>query len=444
MSAEPHPLDVHRFTVRRRGYDPGEVDSILRRVADSLRRYEQQIVDLEERLEEAIPTIPAPHGEPQTARRETSHAVEEATQVALALLIEADAEAVRSAEEAAEQAREHIETARNDAELLLQRAHETLAAAEETAAITLLDANTVLELASNTAALLTGDADETFALAEAALDAARSEAASTDAAGKLAVEELLARARAETADVLAAGRREAEVLVTSAVREARDLRDRVQTEAEETRRRHHARSAEIIATAEREARETRDKARRSAADRVAAARAEADRLLEDAQREAETVVGDARREKLRLRQRIAELRGAVENIEQQVTLMASTTLDRTSVVHRMMETHDEIDSVDGNGVSGPMAMPEANGIERLTIDITDPDFTVSVTLDDLRDRASSPFAAPDGSGRPPAARGTIDPAGPPRFTAPTMEKVSGTNARSGRSLTEAIAASRRA
>ena len=37
MNAEPHPLDLHRFTVRRRGYDRGEVDSILRRVADSLR-----------------------------------------------------------------------------------------------------------------------------------------------------------------------------------------------------------------------------------------------------------------------------------------------------------------------------------------------------------------------------------------------------------------------
>jgi cell division septum initiation protein DivIVA len=355
VDIEPTMLDLHHFTVRRRGYEPSEVDAVMRHVADSLRRYEVRIGELEDRLAAAATSEPPSTPEPTTVLEETPQTERE-------------------------------------------------------------------------------------------------------------VDEILARARDEAADLLAEGRREAEALVTAAVREARDLRIRVKAEADEIQQRDRARAQEILDIARHEATDLSSTARTDAAGivsaaeatsadelrrtkvdsatRIATAQAQSDQLLDEARRRADHIVEEARQEKLLLLQRVAQLKSAVLDVEREMQRMVAATLDRSEAVRSLMENQEEIErhlaiglpeTTDQNQVE---EVREVTTAEAVTIDITEP------TLADLKAAASDPIAAPDGSGRPPAARGTVDP-GPPRFSPPSMRKVSGNDARAGRSLAEAIAATRR-
>jgi DivIVA domain-containing protein len=477
-------LDLHRFTVRRRGYDPNEVDSVLRRVADSLRRYEERIADLEADLSEASDAADAVGRTMVAAQRAHDQMVEEAAELAKQILIEADGEATRISHETADQARAHLDSARRDALGLLEEAHTTLQSAHEDLERMNTEANTLLEVATDNAATTrrraeetvrnaAAEAERTVAVATAAADEMReearhvlelalAEAATSDAITKQRAEDLLAVTRREAHDLLAVSRREAESLVSSAVREVRDLRMQVKGEAEELQARAHARFDETTRLAEAEAAESAARAatratavidaaeieasemlargKSDAAARLATAQTQAEQLLEGARAQATEILSDARREKLSLLQRIAELRRAVTDVERHLQLMAARTLDQSHLIHEVIAQQEELErqlalELDHSG--------GAEDGEDLTIDITDT--TVEhLTVDHLRATAHDPFAAPDGSGRPPAARGTVDPRHPPTFERPRMRRVSGSDARAGRSISAAIAASRRA
>lgn len=145
---------------------------------------------------------------------------------------------------------------------------------------------------------------------------------------------------------------------------------------------------------------------------------------------------DARLEKVALLQRIGRLRGAVGEVERELQRMASAALDHSQVIRGMMDHEEETEQQLALEYHTERVRHSTSGV---TIDMTDS----AMTLEDLRPGASGPFATPDGSGRPPAARGTIDPNAPLTFSTPQMRRISGDEARAGRSLIEAIAASRR-
>lgn len=479
MPIEPSLLDLHHFTVRRRGYDPSEVDSVMRRVADSLRRYEERIAHLEERLSEADDSAHAVSRTMVAAQRTHDQLIEEASALARRILLEADREATLTAHEAAGHAADHLAAARDEALTLEARAHEALTAAEREADALRLEANTVLEVATHNTATMRREADEALThaiaradriLAEAAessrtmvedarrtLEVALAEAAASDVLTKERAEDLLSTTRSEVSDLLAESRREAESLVTSAVREARDLRMRVKAEAEDLQARSRARADEIVRIAEAEAAEIGTRARSEeasiveraeveaadilargksdAAARLSTAQTQAEQLLEHARGQAVEIVADARREKLSLLQRIAELRRAVDDVERQLQRMAARTLDHSAMVRQVIVDQEELERQLALELRETSPGGESGNI---TIDLSN-----DVTIDDLRASAVDPFAAPDGSGRPPAARGTVDPRHPPAFDTPRMSRVSGHDARAGRSISEAIAASRR-
>ncbi|NIQ31944.1 MAG: hypothetical protein GTN89_16725, partial [Acidobacteria bacterium] len=103
---------------------------MMRRVADSLRRYEQRIDDLEARLAEADESADAVTRTMVAAQRTHDQLVEEASALAKRILVDADRDAIRVAHETSEQATTHLETARAEAAALLERAHHALTEAE--------------------------------------------------------------------------------------------------------------------------------------------------------------------------------------------------------------------------------------------------------------------------------------------------------------------------
>ena len=221
-------------------------------------------------------------------------------------------------------------------------------------------------------------------------------------------------------------RARAQELLTIGRHEANDLTSTARTDA-----------VGIVSAAEATSADELRRARADSSTRIATAQTQSDQLLDEARRRADLIVEEARGEKLHLLQRVAQLKTAIDEVERELQRMAATALDRSDAVRRIMENQEEIERRPAIALQAVPDQDQAEETgEAVTIDITD------LTLEDLRATASDPFAAPDGSGRPPAARGTVDP-GPPRFAPPGMRKVSGDDARAGRSLAEALAATRR-
>lgn len=158
----------------------------------------------------------------------------------------------------------------------------------------------------------------------------------------------LNRARQEAEEIVAGAREEADRIMQSALADSAGVV-----------RRRNERSEALITAALSEVKALRARALREINDFNTSKRAEAaallqtskltsEELLEDARHEAGAMLGRARREHTELEQRLAQLRTAISEIEDQFRHLAESTLEQTEVMASMisLETDDIADVVE--------------------------------------------------------------------------------------------------
>jgi len=254
-------LASHRFRRARRGYDPAEVDAVVRRLVGTLRAYEEETRHLEERLAAAEASV-ASLRQHLAANAEGD---DDRSHVELLLAV------------ARAKAEERLAAARQHADELVERARQDAARlrAEAEAA-----ADRRIDEARRNAAAITRDAAATFAEVHVALEDRLAEVDRRALAELEAIEEL----RLHTA-TWAARRREEIDEESSAIRAA---------------------------------------ARAEARGLVAAAVVEADGTLDAARRTADALTRAAREEKRLLEARILQLRETITELERAVTAADDT------------------------------------------------------------------------------------------------------------------------
>ncbi|MBT8213523.1 MAG: DivIVA domain-containing protein [Acidimicrobiia bacterium] len=333
MKVDASTVAKHEFTaVRRRGYDPSEVDAVMARVAEALRTFEQRVVALEEALREA---------------QEPSEAIQRILVAAQRTKDEMVAEAQLHAEELRKEAfttsHELIESCKAEAEMVrtesLSKAHElqtqsqaTLTEAEEAA-------------------------DQIVASAEHIAGAIEAETEKMVAASHQEAEELLTDARREAQQRMEMSERAATATLEMAVAEADDVRDQAQTTSQRMLDDTTSETSAMVeeaethaATVTEQATEAAEETTRSAAaeaaavltrsrteaeDRLSSSQSQAGRILEHARERALEITVDAREEKDALERRLAQLRTAVSEIEAELHGLAELALERVVVAESM-------------------------------------------------------------------------------------------------------------
>lgn len=333
MKVDASTVATHEFTaVRRRGYDPSEVDAVMTRVADALRTYEEQVAALQEAVEQAKQPSEAIQRMLVAAQATKDEMIAEARQQAEELR----AEAFATSHELIESCKTEVsavETETRERVLALeQEAQQRLAAAEAEADRIVDDAQATADAieeeaeASLRAARSEADALIEEARTEAGERISRSERAAT-AAVEMAVAEadgVRSTAEAEAAALRDQADAEATELMVTASAEARRLTDEARTEAEEVTRTAAAETAALLT-----------RSRTEAEDRLASAQSQADRILEHARERASEITSDAREEKDALDHRLAQLRTAVSEIEAELHGLAELALERVAVAESM-------------------------------------------------------------------------------------------------------------
>jgi F0F1-type ATP synthase membrane subunit b/b' len=234
-------IEGHHFLIaRRRGYDMNEVDSVMKRLADTLRQYEQRVAD-----------------------PETGGTVTDLEKARLARL--RSEELVSESTEAKQQSMAELSRAR-------QEAAEIVATARE-------DADSVMQTALS-----------------------------------------------DSAGIMLRRNERSEALITAALSEVKALRARALREINDY---HGSKRAEADAL-------------------IQTARLTSDELVEKARHEAGSLLGRARREHTELERRLAQLRTAISNIEDQFRHLAESTLEQTEIMASMisLEGHDIEDVIE--------------------------------------------------------------------------------------------------
>lgn len=433
MRVRSSTIESHHFTVvRRRGYDPAEVDAAMGRLANTLREYEALANELEVKLREADDASEAIHRTFVAAQRTRDEMIADAKKEGANLLDAARAQADEIIGETGTQIDVMLAKAAADADSLYAAATATQANADEDAARVRSEANEILEIAKAKTESARAQADEvlTSAIADAeakseeanhvlsnhhreaetTLRDAAEEGARLTADARAEAERVAATASADAAATTAASRREAETLIASALSETKELRTRVKAEVDELRTTRRAKAEALVTVAENEAEEIRSKAvagaaalvsqtnvrteellskaKTDAAERVSAAQSQSDEILDRAQGRAEEIVEEARRDKERLDRRAAQLRTAVADIERELRKLTETTLERTGMIGEIIDLEHRTIDLTGS-TSDPAAVAEAAGSE--AADSLDPDVE------------PRPDPVPSGGGDSPAA-----------------------------------------
>jgi DivIVA domain-containing protein len=169
MKIEASTVEAHRFArVRRKGYDPIEVDRVMDRLIATLRSHEHDTAVLETKVAEADDSVDAIRRTFAAAQRTRDEMINESAERAATILDDADAKAGRLVDSA----RAEVETMmfeRDEAMIRAQReAAERMAEAEAASHRLLLDA----ELTRSDAVKLTERALETIDAEVEAMSAA--------------------------------------------------------------------------------------------------------------------------------------------------------------------------------------------------------------------------------------------------------------------------------
>jgi len=392
MRVRSSTIESHHYTVvRRRGYDPAEVDAVMGRLAGTLREYEALTEELEVKLRDADDASEAIHRTFVAAQRTRDEMIAEATREAGQLGDSARSRADEIIADTETQIDAMLAKAATDADSLYAAATAGRAQADEDAERLRAEAAEILEIAQAKAESAKAQADEvlTSAIAEAeakteeanrvlsthrrqaeaTLRTAADEAARLTAAATAEADQVTAAATGNAAATTATSRREAETLIASALSETKDLRARVKAEIDELRATRRAEAEALVTVAANEAEEIRSKAlaesatvvsqanvrseellgkaKVDAAERVSTAQAQSDEILDHAQARAEAIVEEARTTKEQLERRTAQLRTAVGDIERELKKLAETTLERTGMIGEMINLeHRTIDLTD--------------------------------------------------------------------------------------------------
>ncbi len=488
MRIRSSTVEAHQFPlVRRRGYDPDEVDLVMQRLAESLREYEELTARLQQELGAAEESSEAIKRTFVAAQRTRDEMIAEAALKAEATLESATADAAKVITEAETQVAAMLDQARRQVEEMLDEARREREEAAEDAEATRTEANEIIDVAKAKAESIRAQADEVITSSMAEAEATREEAAkelrrhqaeardtlqrAKDEAERLTAEarsqaeRAVSEASSEAAEKSATSRREAETLVASAINEAKGLRSRVKAETDEYRANKQAEADELVTVAENEANELRTKAtaeaatatararaeaeavvkraKADAADRVSAAQARSDEILDAAQRRADEVTRDAREEKIGLERRVAQLRTAVSDVERELQKLSATALERVGLIggmidleHRAIEEPTDPDVAPGPAAVAArarehVAVGTAGSSAAVTIDLTtgavitpdSPDTDVEETIDD---ETAEPGAG--GGGRVPAPTASAPaevraPAVKPRHEVPEVDAL---------------------
>ena len=203
MKVRATTVEQHRFATRRRGYDRAEVDAVMGRLSHSLRNYEQEMGDLEARLEQAIcAEITDPRA--QRAREEQRENPHMESERMMTQAEEALTGARRQAESILASARTEIEKLFEDLE---GETRQVLAAAEQQAAEMREEADR-----ESKATLVKAEEESERLRAEAA--SAKSEAEAERQAAQAEGVRIRDEAAREAASVLESARREHDRLAT--------------------------------------------------------------------------------------------------------------------------------------------------------------------------------------------------------------------------------------
>lgn len=188
MKIEASTVEAHRFgTVRRKGYDPVEVDRVMDRLVATLRSYEADTKALQARVEEADESVDAIRRTFAAAQRTRQEMLDEGANKAAQLIADAQSEADARRAEAAqlvadaqseadarlEKAKVEIDSMQFERDKVVIDAHEEwfarVSEAEEASFRLRLDGET-------TRASAVGDRERVLQLSEAAAAARLSEA----------------------------------------------------------------------------------------------------------------------------------------------------------------------------------------------------------------------------------------------------------------------------
>lgn len=365
MRIKASTVEAHQYgVVRRRGYDPAEVDAVMDRLVDTLREYEHITADLQSRLKEADESSEAIRRTFLTAQRTRDEMLGEANRLAASARTEANDYAARSRSEADEMLA-----------AATSRSEEIGTQAEQQAATSITEAESLLALTRTEAARI-------------------SEEAARDA------ELLRAEAAAEAAALATSGREDGEALVAGAVEETRRLREQAKMESEA-----------MLAESEADAKQL-----------VIAAESRAAEIVAEADERAHEMITVAQAEEAELNTRLGRLRSAVADIERELEKLASVTLERASFVGEVIDLESEsADIVVDPGQETPPRRKKR--VRRnLPSEVASTETASSGSVADLRNsrdiepmvavmavRRDRAFADPDGSGTPPAERRMLDP-----------------------------------
>ncbi|MEN8234137.1 MAG: DivIVA domain-containing protein [Actinomycetota bacterium] len=148
MKIEASTVEAHRFArVRRKGYDPIEVDRVMERLIATLRSYEQDTANLEDRVQEADDSVDAIRRTFAAAQRTRDEMINESAARAVDVVEKARSEA----EAIISEARMEAESVLFERDGLLAQAHgeraEFMAAGEIELDRLLLEAETARSIA---------------------------------------------------------------------------------------------------------------------------------------------------------------------------------------------------------------------------------------------------------------------------------------------------------
>ena len=333
MKVDASTVATHEFTaVRRRGYDPAEVDAVMARVAEALRTFEQRVTALEEELREA---------------QEPSEAIQRMLVAAQRTKDEMVAEAQLQAEELRKEAfttsHELIESCKAEAEQVrtesLRQAHELEARSQATLAKAEATADSIVESAEHTAEAIEAETEKMVATshreADELLADARREAQQRVEMSERAAASALEMAVAEADDVRDQARTTSKRMLDDATFEAATMIEEAESRAKTVTAEATDEAEEVTRSAAAEAAALLTRSRTEAEDRLASAQSQAGRILEHARERALEITVDAREEKDALERRLAQLRTAVSEIEAELHGLAELALERVAVAESM-------------------------------------------------------------------------------------------------------------
>jgi DivIVA domain-containing protein len=431
MRIRASTLEAHRFgRVRRKGYDPYEVDAVIARLVETMREYEVLTARLEAKVAEAEESSEAIRRTFLAAQRTRDEMIGEAED--LAKTTKASTE---------HKVAEMLAQAGEDAERLRFEASETLAAAhaESRRIATVADEvmTSAMQQAEAALAFSSERVEHDELMAERKLAGASASAQMVLEHAEREATRIRSVSAERAADIELESRTEAEALIAAAVAEAKALRARVLAETDELRERSGNEAEELRSSSAAEAEATLSRARREsehhltnarveADERIAGARRRAAELIEEAERRAYDIVGESREEKELLDGRLGQLRSAVADVERELEKLARITLERVGFVSEVIDLEAEGTRIvlrtseepreraaEPAGPVQPAAMlstiTAASGGAAVTSTSRTPQRDAEVDIAAMAAHRDQAFADPDGSGTPPAQRRMVSP-----------------------------------